>query len=439
MTSGNLSEEPIEVKNKTAMKHLAAIADYYLVHNREIYNRCDDSIVRVIKAKGGKTPDEQIILRRARGYVPLPFELGIKKNSILACGAEENSTFCLTKDKRAFMSQYIGDLKSFCNMDYYRETIERFKGIFHIKPEVLAFDMHPDYFSTQYAIDYAHSNGCSLIPVQHHHAHLAGCMLENNLKKRVIGVIFDGTGYGADGRIWGGEWLIGDYKGFTRAAYLKYTAMPGGDMVVEEPWRMAISYLHNAYGGKMPDIGFVKKYRSKIQPVAAMIENGINSPFSSSMGRLFDGVAALLGICEAGTYDAQPAMELEYAALSSCKRDNYPAGIEDNGSCCIVDTGSIIRAIVEDIVRGTDKADIALKFHFTVVNTTVKICCIIRDKTGLNDVVLSGGVFQNKIILQESIKKLISGGFSVHFNRQYPCNDGGISFGQMAVAIYKLT
>ncbi len=432
MTSGNIPGRPLEIDNITAMKRLNRIAEYFLIHNRDIYNRCDDSIVLPLKASGSN------VIRRARGFVPLPLEMGVRTKNILACGAELNSAFCLTKENRAFVSQYIGDLKNYENYMYFRQTIGKFKALLDISPEIVAHDMHPDYFSTKFAFEYAKNNKCRLIPVQHHHAHVASCMIENGIKNKVIGVVLDGTGYGVDANIWGGEWFVADRRGFKREGHLRYTAMPGGDKAVEEPWRMAVSYLRDAFCRDIPDLEFMRGNRKKVNGIISMIDSKLNSPLTSSMGRLFDGVSALLDICGKTTYDAQPAMELEFAASSGRKRGCYEFEINNIKGVNIVNTATIIKAIVGDMRRGLPGRDIALKFHFTVVDIIDKMSRIIRKEKGINEIVLSGGVFQNRIIMEESVKVLASSGFKVYFNKQYPCNDGGISLGQAAVAMAKL-
>ena len=304
MTSGNLSEEPICIDNAEAFRRLSGIADYFLVHNRDIYLRSDDSIVQQVSGSVRQ-------LRRSRGFVPVPIFLAEPVRSILACGAELKNTVCLTKDNRAFISQHVGDLENLETLNFFKLTIEHLKQILQIEPEIIAYDLHPDYLSTRYALE---QQGVELIGVQHHFAHMVGCLAEHGLNERVIGLSLDGTGYGLDGAIWGGEVLSGDRGAFERRGHLDYLPLPGGAQAIREPWRMAVSYLYQAFGEDFWDQAppWVETIgRSKIELVLRMIQKGINSPLTSSCGRLFDGVAALIGLRETVAYEGQAAVELE--------------------------------------------------------------------------------------------------------------------------------
>jgi len=434
MTSGNLSDQPIEVDNQEAVDNLSHIADCFLVHNRDIYNRCDDSIVEIFSG-------EPIVIRRARGYVPSPIELDYEVEPILACGAELKSTFCLTKKNYAFVSQYIGDLKNYGNLKYYEEMIRRFEKLFGISPKIIAHDLHPDYLSTQYALNITHRRSKIMrIPVQHHHAHIVSCLAENRVKRKVIGVAFDGIGYGADGNIWGGEFLIADYSHFSRIAQLKYVSLPGGDRAVEQPWRMAVSLLMEAFGKKIPRIDFINRWKEKIPIILGMIEKRINSPLTSSMGRFFDGVSSLLGICDVNTYEGQAAMELEsvagdlFSSSGNLLVQNYRYEIREEKGTFIVETGWIVRGIVRDLESGARPAFIASKFHNSIAEMIKDVSLKIKEKTGICRVALSGGVFQNRLLLGLTLRKLTEQGFICYYQKKIPPNDEGISLGQAIIA-----
>ena len=434
MTSGNLSDQPIEIDNQETIDNLSHIADYFLIHNRDIYNRCDDSIVEIFRGV-------PILIRRARGYVPSPVELDSRVESILACGAELKNTFCLTKKNYAFVSQYIGDLKDYKTLEYYEETVRRFEKLFGISPKIIAHDLHPDYLSTQYALNIKRRKPDIMrIPVQHHHAHIVSCLVENRVSGKVIGVAFDGIGYGSDGNIWGGEFLVADYGDFQRIGQLKYLPLPGGDRAVEEPWRMAVSLLVDAFGKRIPRIDFINRWGKKIPIILGMIEKKINSPLTSSMGRFFDGVSSLLGICDVNTYEGQAAMELESVArdLSSSSRSllrqNYRYEIQEERGTFIVEPGWIVRGIVEDLKRRVPASFIASKFHNSIADIVKDVSLKIKERTGIGKVALSGGVFQNRLLLGLALRKLTERGFICYYQKKVPPNDGGISLGQAIIA-----
>ncbi|MFB0528097.1 MAG: carbamoyltransferase HypF [bacterium] len=434
MTSGNLSDQPIEISNQEAIDNLSHIADYFLIHNRDIYNRCDDSIVEIFSK-------EPIHIRRARGYVPFPLELDSKVASILACGAELKNTFCLTKENYAFISQYIGDLKDYKTLQYYEQMLRRFEKLFDITPEIVTHDLHPDYLSTQYALDVARRSPKILrVPVQHHHAHIVSCLVENKVKQKVIGVAFDGIGYGPDGNIWGGEFLVADCRDFLRIGQLKYLPLPGGDRAVDEPWRMAVSLLVEAFGKRVPRIDFTDRWKKKIPIILGMIEKRINSPLTSSMGRFFDGVSSLLGICDVNTYEGQAAMELESVAhqLSSSSGNlltqKYRYEIQEEKGTFIVEPAWIVRGIVEDLQKSIPKSIIAAKFHNSIADIIKDVSLKIKKRTGIGRVALSGGVFQNRLLLGLTLGKLTERGFICYYQKEIPPNDGGISLGQAIIA-----
>jgi len=432
MTSGNLSEEPICYKNQDALNRLRGIADYFLLHNRDIYIRCDDSVTRCFEGR-------EMVIRRSRGYVPEPIELPFKlKRALLSCGAELKNTFCIARDNYAFLSHHIGDLENLETLLAFEQGIEHFKRIFSIEPQVIAYDPHPEYLSTKYAKQLSNSK---LFPVQHHHAHIASCMADNGIEGKVIGVAFDGLGYGTDGNLWGGEFLIADFRGFQRFAHLRYIPMPGGTRAIREPWRMALSYLYHTYKDGLFEIGidFVKKIDKKNWNVLKnLMIHRINSPLTSSMGRFFDAVSALLGICLTSEYEGQAAIELEMVAeemqTTRCKMQNYGYTIREEKGEVIIEPEDIILGIVEDMRRSFPPEVISFKFHNTIATMVSDICIGIRQRTGLDRVALSGGVFQNTLLLSLLVKKLRKEGFKVYIHHRVPTNDGGISLGQTVVA-----
>ena len=429
MTSGNLSEEPIVVSNEEALNRLSKIADHFLLHDRDIYMRVDDSIAKV---EEGRTK----VLRRARGLAPDPIDLGEDMEEIFAAGALLKNTFCLTKGRNAIVSQHIGDLENVQALEFYEETLRNLKNTFRAEPVAVAHDMHPDYLSTRFALDYAREKGIAperIIAVQHHHAHIASAMAEHNLSGEVIGISFDGTGFGTDGKIWGGEFLAASRRAFRRAAHLKYMRLPGGDMAIREPWRTAVSCLIDACG----DIGALRGFKERIGPnadvVAAMVQKDINSPLTSSMGRLFDAVASIAGIRDEITFEAEAAIELENIAQTGAEAQPYQF-IVKGGSPAQIDAAPMIRNIVDDVNGGVPKAVIAGRFHATVAELALKIAESIRKETGLERAVLSGGVFQNRLLFAMTNERLLNAGFKVYSQERLPANDGGISLGQAAVA-----
>ena len=432
MTSGNLSEEPIAKDNDEALRRLKGIADYFLMHNRDIYARYDDSVTMVER----EVPQ---LIRRARGYAPYPIHLPFKSQQILACGAEEKNTFCLTRDNYAFVSQHIGDMDNLETIEYFESTINLYTKLFRIEPNIIAHDLHPEYLSTKYAKESAaKSSDIKLVPVQHHHAHIVSGMVDNGLQAPVIGVALDGTGYGSDGHIWGGELLIADYKRFTRMAHLEYLPLPGATIAIKKPYRIAIGYLLSLLGDNAleQDIPLLSRVsRPEIDIIRKQIEKKVNSPLTSSCGRLFDAVSAMIGVRSEIEYEAQAAIELEMLAYDEASETgHYPFSVIEQNGLSLVKLGDLLAAIIRDLQRNNTKATIAARFHNTVARMILELCQVISIKTGINQVVLSGGVFQNRLLLRKAVSLLEAGGFSVFTHRQVPCNDGGISLGQAVIA-----
>jgi len=428
MTSANRSDEPIIFEDSNALRRLSGIADYFLTHDRPIHIRCDDSVIRVFQ-------DRPLFYRRARGYVPRSIPLPIEVRPILAVGAEMKSAICLAKDGQAFLSQHIGDLQNESACDSFRHCINHLTGLLQISPEIIACDLHPDYHSSIYAAE----SGLQLVTVQHHHAHLAACMAENGLDEEVIGLIFDGTGYGTDGTIWGGELLIGGYGGFRRAAHFRTVRLPGGDTAVREPWRMALAYLYQAYDSAANNIDHpVVRYLTKSEHAvfAAMLAKGINAPFTSSCGRLFDAIAALLNIRHFVSYDGQAAIELEALAETSDTDDDcFPFDITPTSNGPLqIDFTPLFPAILSALQVGSSPAAIARRFHTTVAQAALEACLSIARATGLERVVLSGGVFQNRLLTEMVYTGLTKSGLQVFTHRLAPPNDGCIALGQAAIA-----
>jgi hydrogenase maturation protein HypF len=423
-TSGNSSDEPIAYQDADALSRLATIADAFLLHDRAIHIRTDDSVVRVT---GGR----ESVLRRSRGYVPEPIRLrhGFPR-PVLACGAELKSTFCLAKGSRAFLSHHIGDLENVETLLSFTSGIQHFRRLFDIDPQLVAHDLHPDYLSTKYA---AELTGVQLVGVQHHHAHIASCLADNDADGPVIGVAFDGTGYGSDGTIWGGEFLIADLTGFSRAGYLEPVPMPGGAAAIRQPWRMAAAYLAAAFPEGAPDdLAVRRRNDSTWAPVTAMAARGINAPLTSSAGRLFDAAGALLGVRDVISYEGQAAIELEQLA-DPAERSAYPATLTD-GAVLQVRGADLIRHSVGDLAAGTDRSVVAARFHKGGAGAVVAGCRALRDRHGLATVALSGGVFQNLLLAGSTADQLRGDAFTVLTHSRVPCNDGGISLGQAAVA-----
>jgi hydrogenase maturation protein HypF len=427
MTSANLSEEPIAIDNQEALGRLQGLADHFLVHDRDILWRCDDSIVRPVAGKVRP-------LRRSRGYVPVPVVLREETPPILAVGGELKSTICLTSGRQAFLSQHIGDLENIESYRFFEDLIAHLQTILEIDPRIIACDLHPDYLSTKWALA---QRAVKIFGVQHHHAHIASCMAENHVEGRVIGFALDGAGYGTDGNIWGGEVLVADYENFQRVAHIAYAPLPGGSAAIREPWRMAVSYLLLASGPEFLELPlpFLRRIpKTRIQTLLRMIERGVNSPLTSSCGRLFDAVAALVNLrCEVN-YEAQAAIELEMCRDEAAARQPYPFPIHEERGMLQMDFRPAFKAIVEDVLRGASQGAISQRFHDALLGALLRVAQILRERTSLNRVCLSGGTFQNVYLATEFGKQLSKRGFEVFTHAQMPPGDGGLSLGQAVVA-----
>lgn len=424
MTSGNMSEEPIVIHSQEAWQRLGQVADWFLFHNRGIHMRVDDSVARTFEGRPH-------VLRRSRGYAPYPIDLGGPMEELLACGAELKNTFCLTKGQYAFLSQHIGDLDNYETLEFFEETLGNLKKLFRVEPRGVAYDLHPLYLSSRYALGLPK---LQKVGVQHHHAHIASCMAENSLFGKVIGVALDGTGYGTDGQIWGGEFLVADFAGFERRAHFRCVPLPGGDTAVRQPWRAALSYLRDTFSGAIP--GGLSLWREvpekRLHLVLAMLDRRVNSTLTSSCGRLFDAVASIVGLRHEVTFEAQAAIELENVTHPGVE-EIYDFAIEGSGAQQ-VDFRPSIAAIVRDVQGNQPVPVISSRFHNTVAAAVTETCRRIRQESGLNRVCLSGGTFQNVYLLQRTIQNLRGAGFKVFLHSRVPPNDGGIALGQAVIA-----
>jgi hydrogenase maturation protein HypF len=429
MTSGNLSEEPIAIGNEEALRRLRELADAFLLHDRDILVRCDDSVLRVAAGRARQ-------LRRARGYVPVPLLLGKEAAPILAVGAELKNTVCLTRDRFAFLSQHIGDLENAETYRFFEDTVAHLRRMLGIEPRIIAHDLHPDYLSTRWA---RAQTGTRRVAVQHHHAHIASCMAENRLQGRVIGFALDGAGYGSDGRIWGGEILLADYAGFERLAHFAYLPMPGGEAAIREPWRMAVSYLWRHFGRAFLDLplDFVKRLdRRRTEVLVRMVEREFNAPLTSSCGRLFDAVAALTGIRQQVSYEGQAAIELEMAMDEDAEEGGYPFDLVAAEAGWRIETRPLFEALVSDLRRGVSVGVISTRFHLGLVAVLARMAELARERSALGRVCLSGGCFQNLRLFEGLKARLEASGFEVFTHTQVPAGDGGVSLGQAAVAAW---
>jgi len=455
LTSGNVSDEPIAYRDDDALSRLGGIADAFLTHDRAIHMRTDDSVTRAFDGR-------PMVLRRSRGYAPEPVTLrrGFPRQ-VLACGAELKNTFCLARGHHAFVSQHIGDLENAETLRSFTEGIEHFRRLFDLDPQVVAYDLHPEYLSTKYALEL---DGVDLTGVQHHHAHIAACLADNGADGPVIGVALDGTGYGTDGTIWGGEFLVADLAGFERGGHLAPVPMPGGSAAIRQPWRMAAAYLDAADpgpgeggagpggsgagpegGSPVPGAAGLGSEGSRLDvwrrnagqwaAVVSMARQGVNSPVTSSAGRLFDAIAAILGVRDAINYEGQAAVELEQLAESAgpLERGGYRAGIQP-GPPFRVRGADLVRAVADDLTAGTPRQVVAARFHHGLAALIEEGCLLLRERHALATVALSGGVFQNQLLLRATLARLEARGFTVLVHSRVPCNDGGISLGQAVIA-----
>jgi hydrogenase maturation protein HypF len=423
LTSGNISDEPVIKDDDQAIIHLMPIAGSVVYNNRKIINRTDDSVVRI----AGKST---VMIRRSRGYAPSPVDLDLNVDGILALGAGQKNSFCIGKDRQAIMSQYIGDLENQPTYEFFRDSIERYMSLFRFVPNIIACDLHPGYISSFHAGLLEKNYGTKIIRIQHHHAHIASVMAENHLDEKVIGVSFDGTGYGTDGNSWGSEFMIADLNDFNRYSHFDYMPMPGGDLASDQPWRMAFSYLYKYFRNTV-DFNRLTPFQhldpEQIHLLKEMIDKGINSPLSSGAGRLFDAVSAILGLCTFSGFDSEAPMRLE-SAVHSLTGDFYPFTVGKN-----IVFKEMFRTILEDISKGEDSY-VPAKFHNTVSHIIADVCDKMRNEFSINRVALSGGVFQNKYLLEKSLALLHNRNFEVFINHLVPPNDGGVSLGQIAIA-----
>jgi hydrogenase maturation protein HypF len=429
MTSGNLSEEPIATDNEEARVRLSNLADAFLMHDRDIRTRCDDAVVRSVE--GRVYP-----LRRARGYAPFPVRLPWDLPPLLAAGGELKNTFCITRGKYAFLSHHIGDMENYETLRAFEDGVDHFEKLFRVHPELLVYDLHPNYMATRYVLDRAAREGLPAIGVQHHHAHIAACMAEHGLEGQspVAGISFDGTGYGEDGEIWGGEVLLADYVSFTRSYHLDYVPMPGGDAAVRQPWRLALSWLRKLGLDWDPNLPPVRgASEEELSTIDRMLELDLNAPLTSSMGRLFDAVSALIGLRSRINYEAQAAIELE-ALVEDGDDGGYPFVVKGG----VVDPSPMFQAILEDLRARKSKGWISGRFHRGVAEMVLEVSLRLRDRHGIRDVVLSGGVWQNMILLRMAIDLLREAGFKTYVHREVPTNDGGISLGQAVIAAHSV-
>lgn len=480
MTSGNLSEEPIAKDNDEALRRLAPLADAFLLHNRDIHARYDDSVVQwkgIGESRISESANHRIskrgeqrvaakleadslqVMRRARGYAPFPVRLPFPGPQVYAAGPLLKNTFTLTRDDYAFVSQHIGDLENLETLDHYQAALATYQQLFRIEPEHVVCDLHPDYMSTRLAEAFAREHGLPMPRrIQHHEAHIAACLADNGHPMDVgpvIGVALDGTGYGSDGTIWGGEWLVGDYRGFRRVAHLEVLPLPGGDSAIHHPWRIAAAYLHALELDERLPLG--EFCPADVMRVRTMVDRRLNTPLTSSMGRLFDAVSALLGICYEASYEAQAAIELEQvvpsaraaagsevspypfsigAAVGSPMRDSRFSDSPNPVTPLQIGVAPLFDAILDDLDHGISAADIALRFHITVASMVVAVCERLRESTAIDTVALSGGVFQNHLLFTLSVPGLCRAGFRVLTHHQVPPNDGGVSLGQAAMGLF---
>ncbi|HZE66314.1 MAG TPA: carbamoyltransferase HypF [Sporichthyaceae bacterium] len=432
LTSGNISDEPIAFEEREARARLAPIADLFLTHDRPIHMRTDDSVLRVVQGR-------PMPIRRSRGYAPEPVGLPWSApRPVLGCGAELKSTFCLARGRHAFLSQHIGDLENYPTLRSYLDGVAHFQELFDVTPAVLAHDLHPEYLSTKFAFDRAEEAEppLELVGVQHHHAHLAACLADNGVAGPVLGVACDGLGYGTDGTLWGGEIMVASLVGFRRLAHLATVPMPGGSAAIREPWRMAAAYLRAAYGpGVCPPAAAALAARQgeRWEQLGAVLDaassGSVNAPLTSSAGRLFDAVAALVGVRDRVNYEGQAAIELEQR-VDHAEPGGYPARLVDD----LIIGADLVSGVAEDLAAGVDAGVVAARFHNGVVDVLARACAAGREETGLGIVALSGGVFQNVVLTRRLADRLRADGFEVLTHHRVPPNDAGISLGQVAVA-----
>lgn len=424
VTSGNISECPIAITPEEAERQLAGKVPLLLHHNRDIHNRVDDSVLQVCDG-------QPCLIRRSRGYVPEPFFADVPVEGILAFGAEKVNTFALGKGETILQSQYIGDLKNWETYRFYKESLERFQHLFRFRPSLLACDLHPDYLSSREAERYASDLHLPLLHVQHHHAHAAACMLEYGLDEPVIALVLDGTGLGDDGKAWGGEIFLCDRRTYKRLSHLEYVPLPGGDKASTEPWRMAVACLWHYYGNEIPfPAGFKERVgEAKIQMLLKMMEKGVNTPYTSSAGRLFDAVSSLLGVCDISTHQAEAPVKLEQLA-SDEHQSRYSVIMKGES----ISMRSVLDGILEDLAAGIPVAELSARFHNTLAWLLVEQAETFRKQTGTDKVVVSGGCFQNRRLTEQLQRMFADAGIPLFVPGRIPCNDGGVAVGQLAIA-----
>lgn len=452
MTSGNLSEEPIAIDNEEARERLSSLADAFLMHNRPIRTRCDDSVVRIPfeKEQGSEKKAPLLMLRRSRGYAPMPVQLPWDLPPLLAAGAELKNTFCLTRERYAFLSHHVGDLENYETLRSYEDSVSHFERLFRIQPQALAYDLHPNYLATRYVLERAGRENLPAVGVQHHYAHIVACMAENGLPdgEPVIGVSFDGTGYGEDGAIWGGEFLAAGYHGldgassmgYRRAAHLAYVPLPGGDAAVRKPARTALAQLWHAGLDWDPELPSVAVFCAEERlALRSQLEHRLNAPLTSSMGRLFDAVAALIGIRQKVNYEAQAAIEMEMMADPE-ETGSYPFDVHflDETDLLLIDPAPLVKSAAAEYLSGVPQEIIAARFHNGVAGMVLDVCQAISSKTGIRKVALSGGVWQNVTLLRKTLHLFEASPFQVYIHRQVPPNDGGLALGQAVAAYFQL-
>ena len=446
MTSGNLSEEPIATGNEEARERLSSLADAFLMHNRDIHIRCDDSVVRVFDhgpssadrepRSSAHRPQSTYPIRRSRGYSPFPVKLPMDAPQLLAAGSELKNTFCITNKNYAFLSHHIGDMENYETLRSFERGVEHFEKLFRVKPEAIAHDLHPNYLATRYALERAERESIPSIGVQHHHAHVAACMAEHGWDgtRPVIGVAFDGTGYGEDGAIWGSEILVADYRFYRRRFHLEYFPLPGGDAAVKKPARTALALLWSLGLDWNEELGPVAEFSSEEQAVLqAQLEKKINTPVTSSMGRLFDAVAALAGVRQTVNYEGQAAIEFE-ALADPAAGEKYPFGLDQDQ----IRVRTAVETLLKDVMAGVHLSQISARFHNGLAACVVEMCSRIRSETGIDEVALSGGVWQNITLLGRTLSLLREDGFRVYIHREVPANDGGLSLGQAVIAAARM-
>ncbi len=437
MTSGNISEEPIAVDNEEAQARLSGLADAYLMHDRPIQTRCDDSVMRTYRSAA-------LPIRRSRGYAPYPVYLTSTYPQLLATGGELKNTFCVVRDRYAFLSHHIGDMENYETFRSFQDCISRYETLFHVKPAVIAHDLHPNYLSTRYALDRAEREGMAVFGVQHHHAHIASCMAEHALPadQPVIGIAFDGTGYGEDGAIWGGEFLLADYQGYKRIAHLKYIPLPGGDVCIRKPARVALAYLWASNLDWEPELNPVSALcAEELSILKSQLKLKLNTPLTSSMGRFFDAVASLCGVRQVINYEAQAAIELE-ALVDPDETGEYDFTVEPDenpeNKAFQIDSSSMLEQIINDLHNSVAIPSISARFHNSIARMVLTLCKQIRIEYAVENVVLSGGVWQNLTLLRRVNTLLAADNFNLFIHHQVPTNDGGLALGQAVVALHRM-